>query len=270
MKDRRTRLLIICPHPDDGEMLVQQLCFQSIEAGWDVHELLSCCDEYGTSRDAFKGKRIQKIRRQEMICAAKCYGLDDEGKSKLRLHWADYLDCHVPFNKSSVRRYKDFIERINPDIIVGPDPFLQFDGHPDHINAGRNYYYALRSMKPETRPRLMLFCQSTKPDLYLKAKRTGIIDRARLCHRSQFSPFMVKMMHMMKYFYFPFVAIKIGFYYVQGFRKVTFKRSNHRLRGFTQHILYHLLGRPGEEPETLTPPHPEDLGLIKNPKDPII
>ncbi|MCP4761583.1 MAG: PIG-L family deacetylase, partial [archaeon] len=139
-------VLIICPHPDDGEIFAPQICIQAIKAGYEVHQLLSCCDEYGSSIDEFKGKRIQRIRKHEMICASKAYGVDQDGNAILKLHWANYIDGFVPFDKKSIDRYKKFILKIKPDIILGPDPFIHCDGHRDHIATGKNYYYALKSI----------------------------------------------------------------------------------------------------------------------------
>ncbi|MHA1819789.1 MAG: PIG-L deacetylase family protein [Promethearchaeota archaeon] len=263
LSKRKKRVLIVCPHPDDGEVLAQQLIVHSLKCGYEVIELLATCDEYGTTRDDFKGRRIQRIRRAEMRAAAKAYGVDENKKPLVKLAWMNYIDIHVPFNKHSVSRLKDFILRVKPDIIIGPDPFLEFDGHPDHINTGLNYYFALKKIAKQDRPKLMLFFQTTKPDFFLPVISTDIIQKARSMHRSQFTPLMIKVMKYMSVVFSLINAPKTGAKLVQGYRRVSFRNEDHSLKGL-QKLFYYILGKPGNEPTKLIPPTPKELGLEVN------
>jgi LmbE family N-acetylglucosaminyl deacetylase len=267
---KKIKVLLVCPHPDDGEVLGHQFCVQSVKAGYDVHEVLACCDEYGTLRDEFKGVRIQRIRRHEMITSAKEYGVDKDGNSLIKLHWMDYIDIHVPFSKKSVERLKRFILKIKPDYIIGPDPFVQIDGHTDHLNTGRNYYYALKAIKPEQRPRLMLFFQSTKADFFLPYLHSGIINRARLAHKSQFPPLLVKIMSKLNIMFSIFYARKTGGRYVAAYRKVVFDSKEHEVHGFKQKLLYYLIGAPIGGEEKRVRPTAKQLNLVLEPSGEIL
>nr|MDO8117186.1 PIG-L family deacetylase [Candidatus Sigynarchaeota archaeon] len=262
-------MLIVCPHPDDGEALAHQLIIHGIKAGFIVHQLLATCDEYGTFNDGFKGKRIKRIRHHEMVEAAKAYGVDGNGTPLVKLHWMNYVDLHVPFSKASVTRLQNFIETLNPTIIAGPDPFLHFDGHKDHLATGRNYYVALENIKQKRRPELMLFFQTTKPDYFLPLQGLEIIDMARAAHKSQFSPMLVKLMHLMTFFFASVTLVKTCGHPAQGFRRVFFGPEHHEVRGIVQTVLKHVMGRHGNDEARRIPPSAKDLGLDLEPDGPI-
>ncbi|MBD3354158.1 MAG: hypothetical protein GF364_21935 [Candidatus Lokiarchaeota archaeon] len=269
---KKKKVLLISPHPDDIEFFASELCMQSIKARYETHELISCCDEYGTTRNQFKGKRIRRIRRLEMLKAARHYGVDEKGNLLLKLHWANYIDGFVPFNRQSVERYKKFILRLKPDIIAGPAPFIYFDGHRDHIATGKNYYYSLESIPNSQRPAIMLFYQTLMPQIFIKSKYQKETKKAWLSHSSQME-FMINFFRRNKNLLYISRLIKNhATKTAEAYRLVKFDRSIRKPKGIAK-ILFEIIFDDygwGDSDPDLFIPTPEELGLDMNPTDEIV
>ncbi len=267
MKKKKKTVLIICPHPDDGEAFVSQLCVQSIKLGWKVHQVLATCDEYGTPDKLLKGERIRRIRRFEMIKAQKAYGLDSSGIPLLKLHWMNYIDGFVPHNKAAISRLQRFIRKINPDIIIGPDPFVYCDGHVDHMAVGKNYFFALKWIEKSKRPKRMLFFQTLMPNFFLPRLYKDIIFKSRCGHLSQWSPKMAKIIDKFN----PITQISYQLKYghlklLEGYRKISFLHKDNVSRGFAKFFYYIFKDRPLGCEEGRFIPGPDELGLELFPK----
>ncbi len=264
---KKPTVLLVCPHPDDGDIMCGEFCAQAVKAGWKVHELLMTTDEYGTTRNDFKGLRIKAIRKGEMIRASKAYGLDENGGSLMQLHWAHYVDGFAPFNKKSVERLQKFIKKIKPDIILGPDPFVHHDAHVDHLATGKNYYYALKWMIPEERPKIMLFFQSLMPDFFIPSFNSEIVFKARMSHKSQWSEQTVKIYGNIQRFLYISRLIKFtGGRKSEGYRKVTFNLTNHYPRGPAKFVFHLFRDRPIGYKEGHFIPTPQQLSLNLEPQ----
>ncbi|MHA1720958.1 MAG: PIG-L deacetylase family protein, partial [Promethearchaeota archaeon] len=246
-KKNKHKLLIINPHPDDGEAFCANICVQGVKAQWEVHQLLATCDEYGTPRAEFKGKRIQKIRRNEMIKAAKAYGVDNNGVTYVRLHWMNYIDGYVPHNKKAIYRLQKFILKLKPDVIVGPDPFLYMDGHVDHMAVGKNFFFALKWMNPSQRPKKMLFFQSLIPDFFIPvlSQHKKIVRKARLAHKSQWNAFEVKLFEFLPLVLQFSSKIKRGILKrVEGYRIINFEEKKNLPKGLSKILFMFFRDRP--------------------------
>ncbi|MHA1518549.1 MAG: PIG-L deacetylase family protein [Promethearchaeota archaeon] len=266
-QERKIKLLIVCPHPDDGEAFVSQLGIQGIKAGWEVHQVLATCDEYGTPLNEFKGERIRRIRKHEMLTAQKRYGIDSNGKPLLKIHWMDYIDGYVPHNKAAVSRLQKFILKINPDVIIGPDPFIYCDGHVDHMAIGKNYFFALKQLKQEKRPKTMLFFQTLMPNFFLPKLFPHQIHHIREAHKSQWSQRMLRIVNKFNIitqisFQLKFLTIKSGkFQYVEGYRRVLFTNKDHIPKGLAKIFFYIFKDKPLGCEEGRLLPHPKQLGI---------
>lgn len=269
---KNIKLLIVNPHPDDGEAFCANFCIQAVRFGWDVHQLLATCDEYGTPRIEFKGKRIQKIRKSEMIKAANAYGKDLNGNPLVKLHWMNYIDGYVPHNKKAIRRLQKFISKLNPDVIIGPDPFIYMDGHVDHMAVGKNYYYALKWMNPKQRPKKMFFFQSLMPDFFLPilSEDKNAVRKARLAHKSQWNLNETKLLEFFPLFLQLHLKIKNGYIKkMEGYRKVKFGSKDHIPRGLAKLIFVIFRDRPIGCEEGRLLPKPEHFGLKTEPESEI-
>ncbi len=257
--------LVICPHPDDGEMGCGEFCIQAINADWNVHELLMTTDEYGTTRNDFKGDRIKAIRKNEMIRAARRYGLDKKGDSKLKLHWANYIDGFVPCNMKSIIRLQKFILKIKPSIIIGPDPFAYYDAHKDHIATGKNFYFALKWMNPVDRPQIMLFYYSYMPDFFVPSLSPETLNYVRRSHKSQWSGKFIKFFGNIQKFLYTFRWIKnTGARSSEGYRTISFNTNDLHPKGFAK-ILFQLIKYTGYDERHFIPT-PQELNLNLHPE----
>ena len=263
----KRKVLIVCPHPDDGEAFASQIGVQGIKAEWEVHQVIATCDEYGTPINEFKGERIRRIRKHEMLTAQKRYGTDAEGNTLLKLHWMDYIDGYVPHNKSAVLRLQKFIMKIHPDIIIGPDPFIYCDGHVDHMAVGKNYFFALKHLNPQSRPKIMLFFQTLMPNFFLPKGYPNQISYIREAHKSQWSQRMLRIVDMFNVltqvsFQLKNLTIKSGkLQFVEGYRRVSFQTRNHIPRGMAKIFFYIFKDKPIGCEEGRLLPHPTTLGL---------
>lgn len=231
------RILFINPHADDTEVLYSSTCQAAVNAGFEVHEVLSNADEYGTTRIEFRGRRMARIRKWEMNNAAKVYGINPDGTPKIILHWLKNIDGHDPFNLKAVKEYHDLILTIKPNAIFTPDPFFPMDRHPDHLHTGYCVYFALKRMSPTLRPKHMYFYQTLKADIVFPFQSSEVEYNARMAHRSQWSALLMKIFrvagNIQKRSLLAFGKK------ADKFRRITFNSADHRpnqarLDGFTR------------------------------------
>ena len=265
------RILIVNPHPDDGEAWCIQLCLQGINAGWDVHQLLGTCDEYGTPQKKFKGAPIRRIRKAEMHEAQRRYGCDSQGNPYLTLHWMEYIDGFVPFTANAVQRLQKFILKLQPDIIIGPDPFVYSDGHVDHIALGKVYFFALKSLPLVERPKWMLFYQTLMPDIFIRSQNPRHVKFIRAAHRSQWGGWALRFVNGFSWFYQ--LSYKLPYLFrfpVEGYSRVRFEGHAHKPHGLAWVIFKIFRDRPLGCEEGRFIPGPNELGLVLNPQEDII
>lgn len=256
------RLLIVNAHPDDTEFTCASTIKKCVDLGWDVFEILMTCDEYGTSRDDFKGKRIRRIRKHEMEEATKVYGINANGTPKIKLIWFGEIDGYLPFNKIVFEKLKSKVKEINPDIVIGPDSFFSQDLHPDHTHTGWLVYLVVKSIRTQNRPQLWLY-QSWNTNFYVKIDNFKIQIEGWAKHKSQTTPLFNKMLGPLRKIYFNAKRIKTGPVIAEGFRKVTFSKNENNIEGIINQIIYRLFAcfLRGEKPRRYLP-NPKQLGLI--------
>ncbi|MHA1791841.1 MAG: PIG-L deacetylase family protein, partial [Promethearchaeota archaeon] len=196
------KVLIINPHPDDAEFTCASTCQQAVSLGWDVTEILMTSDEYGTKIDSFKGERIRRIRMNEMLEAAKVYGIRDDGNPKIKLIWFGEIDGHLRFNTDVYSRLQALVLEIAPDIVIAPDAFFSMDYHPDHVHAGWLVYIIIKNLSPAKRPILLLY-HSFHNNFFISMNDLMISVKAWSKHRSQTTPLGNKILSQLrKVFYF--------------------------------------------------------------------
>jgi LmbE family N-acetylglucosaminyl deacetylase len=255
------KLLFVNPHPDDTEFTSASTCKQAVDRGWDVYQLLITSDEYSTSRNDFKGKRIRKIRIHEMEEAAKLYGLNPDGTSKVKLVWFGEIDGYLPFNREVYLRLRKIVIDLNPDIVIGPDSFFSLDLHPDHKHTGWLIYIVVKSIEILKRPILLLY-HSTNANLYIPIKDHSIHAKTLVKHRSQFTPFYHKLLTQMRKIFYNLRRMKTGPVISEGFRRVYFKQGENQIKKLIHKIFYiivlNVIGGLGEKRYL---PTPKELGL---------
>ncbi len=264
------KFLFILPHPDDGEVLTPNMIQHALNKGYAVIEHLSCCDEYGTTNNEWKGKKIQAIRRIEMMNSARVYYEEILKKMKstkeqshiipIQVLWGPFIDGHVPFNKDSVQYYRDLILSIRPDAIFIPDPFFPIGTHRDHINTGKSAFFALKNLNKKDRPKIMLMYQSFKPNRSITWADPKITHKARMAHRSQWPE--IEMLLLSKIEKMFMRSNKYRFKNVEAYRIFSFDSKDLVFEKFWQKLLFVLITKifkPGHPGTSRFLPTPEEL-----------
>lgn len=256
------RILVINPHADDAEFTCATTLKRAIDLGWPVTQVLMTSDEYGTTRDDFKGKRMKRIRVHEMEEAARTYGTDADGNTKMKLIWFGEIDGHLPFNHDVFTRLRNIVLDFQPDIIFGPDSFFSMDLHPDHERTGWLVYLVVKSLEPSQRPLTLLY-HSFNTDFFISMKRTSFNITALAAHKSQFPPLWLKILAGLRVFYYALRWRKTAGRNAEGFRRLTFKLGENKIEKLHHRILWSLFAKdPMGHDSARFKPTPEELGLV--------
>ncbi|MHA1649630.1 MAG: PIG-L deacetylase family protein [Candidatus Helarchaeota archaeon] len=246
------RVLFLCAHADDAEFCCGNTEVILAKKG---HELIIACmtgDEYGTTRDEFKGKRIARIREKEMECAARKLGA--------RLDWLGFIDGYLPFNKKSFTVLKNYIKEINPDVIFAPEPLFTLDFHTDHVTTGKLIYLVLKQMK---NPPPLLYFHTFKANFYFPCiERKQALENLS-CHVSQ--GMNRKTTHVgQKIYQFLYGLWAPKCWLAEGYRLVQFKPNESHFSPLRKLIYWfskavNNFSLPGRDHYR---PTPEELGLV--------
>ncbi len=183
------KILFIQPHPDDLELNCAQLLHYFAVQSPKHHEIRIIAvtlGEFGLpgpQYDKFKGDLLAKIRWGELQNALALHKLSSEIITRLY-----YIDGYVPFSRSFIEKFTEYLQHERPVLIVAPEPLYTDYPHMDHINAGRAIFYILHhQLIPNYRPSI-LFYQTLAPNFFLPFSRTDIdlLDNLLKCHKTQF------------------------------------------------------------------------------------
>lgn len=204
------RILFLCAHADDSEF-----CCGNTEVmlakKYEVYIACMTGDEYGTSRNEFKGKRISLIREKEMERAAEIVGA--------KLDWLGFVDGYLPYNKRSFTVLKEYIEKIKPDVVFAPEPLFTLDFHTDHVNTGKLIYLVLQQIK---NPPLLLYFHSYKTNYSIPCLEWEKGLKAMSCHISQgFTRWITQL--GWKLYRFVYGLQTTGYRFAEKYRVVRFK-----------------------------------------------
>jgi LmbE family N-acetylglucosaminyl deacetylase len=118
-----SQLVVLAPHPDDGEASCGGLIFNTVKAGGEVIILTMTGGELGIG-----GKNIQEaraIRAVEAHNAANVLGA--------KVEFLGPVDASLYVDAETTKKLTEVLMRINPTIVVAPWPL---DVHPDHQATG--------------------------------------------------------------------------------------------------------------------------------------
>jgi LmbE family N-acetylglucosaminyl deacetylase len=152
------------------------------------------------------------------------------------------------------------IHSLNPYAVFIPDPFFPIGNHQDHINTGKSSYLALKSLKPEDRPKIMLMYQSFKPNRSVEWADPRVTYMARMSHRSQWPEIEMRLLSKIEKIFMR--SKKYRFENVEPYRKFSFESSEHQLHNYREKFLWHLISRiikPGSPGSSRFKPTPEEL-----------
>ncbi|MBD3350273.1 MAG: hypothetical protein GF364_02190 [Candidatus Lokiarchaeota archaeon] len=237
--------VVVVPHEDDMEILGFHAVHWLIQQNYKIIEIVMTDGRFGLEmgsdgkplKPEFGGQRLKKIRRREMLCAAKNYGRKETGENYVDVVFMDYVDGFLPLNHKSIERLKQIILKYKPQVTIGMDPFYPIDSHHDHLNTGRNYYFALKSITPSERPEQMYYIQSYKNDVSIPMGSFDLQKKVLRCHQSQLSPLKIKYMGLMKYIY----IIRSLFHpehKIKAMRRVTFNLEENTIETIGEKIMF--------------------------------
>ncbi|MCP4760241.1 MAG: hypothetical protein GY870_00570, partial [archaeon] len=238
---KKKNALIIVPHQDDMDIFCFHAVYDLIKKDYQIFEVVMTDGRFGTDNPEFSRESLRRIRKTEVENAAKTYGIDKNGIQNVQLIMMNYSDGYLPFDKRSISRLQEVIEKYNPEIIYGAEPFFALDWHHDHIATGRNYYYALKSLPVEKRPKEMYFFQSFRNDTYLPVGSFDLQEKVLECYKSQnVVPRSNLYKNIIKMFYF-FRSLRKGLKPSAGYRKVQFDNEKNQFNNITDSLLYRLI-----------------------------
>jgi LmbE family N-acetylglucosaminyl deacetylase len=184
------RALAVGAHPDDVEFGAGATLAKWAAAGCDVH-LVVCTDGSKGSwdPDADLGKLVA-TRQDEQREAA---GILGASKDVVFLGWHD---GELEDGLTQRRQVAHWIRRLQPEVVLGHDPWRRYRLHPDHRHAGwlvtdgvvaaRDPHFFPEAGVAPHRPSTLLLWEADEPDhvedvgAHLEAKVNAL-----LAHRSQ-------------------------------------------------------------------------------------
>ncbi len=260
----RMRVLVILPHPDDCEALLPCTIYQLVQAGHDVTMALATSDHYGTKDPAFKGRRMERIRKVEMRQAARVYGLRPDGTLKLRLAWIGFVDGHTPKTRPALERVQQLIAEIRPHLIFGADPINTIDEHHDHVMIGWLTLWAVKRLPAAQRPRLWLY-QSYKWNLHsrIRWREARVAWQGFGVHKTQSHLATIKLMYLGRALLYFGVQRLLTTWPTENFREVKWVPGEHRLTSFAYRFarVFFKAARYGQPEHGRYLPSPQALGL---------
>lgn len=184
------RVLAFSPHPDDNEVGAGATLARLIEQGAEVHWVVATDGAVGAN-DAHH-QALAVTRRQEQEKAMRILGGH-------HLRWLGFSDMTLAEQQNLLEaRVMATIRELQPDLVMGPDPWLPYESHPDHRSLG--YAIALGAsmapfpmVHPESGPAVespaVAFYGTAWPNTRVDVTKT--FDRkleALKAHESQFPP----------------------------------------------------------------------------------
>lgn len=125
------KVLVVQPHPDDAEWGPGATIAALTAAGVEVVYVTVTDGSWGTADPTVKPADLAALRRREQAEAAAILGVKE-------IAWLDFPDGQVPPGGTPVLRdpLVKLIRGYRPDTVMGPDPWLPYEAHPDHYNTG--------------------------------------------------------------------------------------------------------------------------------------
>ena len=189
--------LAVYAHPDDPEVSCGGTLARWAAAGCEVHVLIACAGDKGSSDPDVDPEELARRRAAEMTAAADALGVTD----LVRWGHPDGELDHAPDVRAEL---VGLVRRIRPDVVIGPDPTAVFfgDGYVNHIDHRTIGWALLDAVAPAASSPLyhrdrgaphqvatVLLSGSLEPDVWVDiAEGLDAKVRALFCHTSQLAP----------------------------------------------------------------------------------
>ena len=182
------RVMCVQPHPDDCEYGAGGLIADLSSRGVRVVYLTLTDGSMGTTDTAISPQNLAEIRRREQEEAASIMGVS-------KIVWLGYKDTELPYSLEARNQVLRVIREEKPDVVLAPDPWLLYEAHPDHRNAGllasdAVMFSPLPHVLPAVKPHIIAmiaYYYTARPNYFHDVSNT--LDRKLMAlsrHRSQF------------------------------------------------------------------------------------
>ncbi|MFZ5912200.1 MAG: PIG-L deacetylase family protein [Chloroflexota bacterium] len=123
------RVLCIQPHYDDNDIGAGGTLARLARSGAELIYLTITNDLMGVVDDALTPEAAAEALKRDQFAAGKLVGVKEQV-------WLGYPDAGE-YNYFDVRRdLLKHIRLLQPDLVFAPDPWLTYEAHRDHIQAG--------------------------------------------------------------------------------------------------------------------------------------
>lgn len=189
--DTPSSALAIVAHPDDAEFQCGATLAKWAAAGAVIHHLVCTDGSKGSWKPTEDRDELVATRQAEQRAAARALGATGEQV------FLGSIDGELEAGLNQQREVAYWIRTLQPEIVLGHDPWRRWRLHPDHRNAGflctdgvvaaRDPHFFPEQELPHHRPSAILLFECEEPDLAEDV--TGFVDAkvtALLEHTSQF------------------------------------------------------------------------------------
>jgi LmbE family N-acetylglucosaminyl deacetylase len=181
-------VLAIGAHPDDIEFGCGATLARWAASGAEVVLLILTDGSKGTWERDIDLAALVEQRRSEQRSAAATLGA-------ATVEFLDLVDGELEAGRAERAAVCEVIRRVQPDTVVGHDPWKRYRLHPDHRRAGELAVDAVVAARdpqffpergPAFRPERLLLFEADDPD-HIEDAGPGFDAKvaALLCHRSQ-------------------------------------------------------------------------------------
>jgi LmbE family N-acetylglucosaminyl deacetylase len=188
------RVLAVYAHPDDPEVSCGGALARWSAAGAEVHVVVACAGDKGSSDAAADPVALAERRAAEVRSAAQAMGVTDV---VLWGHPDGELDRVADLREELVAT----VRRVRPDVVIAPDPTAVFfgDGYVNHVDHRAIGWATVDAVAPAAASPLyhpgggaahqvgmVLLSGTLEPDVWVDV--AGSLDAkvaALRCHRSQ-------------------------------------------------------------------------------------
>lgn len=123
------RILCIQPHYDDNDIAAAGILKQLQQNGAEIFYLTVTDDLMGVVEPTLSPEAAAVALRRDQFAAAKIIGVKEQ-------YWLGYPDAG-PYDTCAVRcDLLKYIRLLEPDFVFTANPWLTYEGHPDHIQTG--------------------------------------------------------------------------------------------------------------------------------------
>jgi LmbE family N-acetylglucosaminyl deacetylase len=189
--------LAIGAHPDDVEFGCGATLAKWATGGCIIHHVVLTDGSKGTWDPRADTAALAKRREDEQREAARRVAGDNVGS----VAFLRYIDGELAVTREATSRVARLIRELQPDVVLGHDPWKRYRLHPDHRHAGvltcdavvaaRDPHFFPEHEVPPHRPQAVLLWEADAPNHVEDA--SGFVERkleALEAHVSQFESTM--------------------------------------------------------------------------------